>query len=52
MLEPWEEALSIKEKVFPNLLRVFYLNIKLSTTSQGRIITNVGKVPIGLILEI
>lgn len=52
MLEPWEEALSIKERVSPNLLRVFYLNIELSATSQGRIITNVAKVPIELILEI
>lgn len=45
MLEPWEVALSIEERVYPNLVRVFYLNMEISAYMLDGIITNVG-VPI------
>lgn len=45
MLEPWEVALSIEERVYPNLVRVFYWNMEISAYMLDGIITNVG-VPI------
>lgn len=51
MLEPWEEALSIEERVYPNLVRGFYLNIELSAIKLDRIITNHGGVPIKFNIE-
>lgn len=38
LLEPWEKALSIEERVYPNLVRVFYLNMKFLATRLDRII--------------
>lgn len=38
--------MSIEEREYPNLVRVFYLNMELSTTRLDRIIINVGGVPI------
>lgn len=32
MLALWETALNIEEKVYPNLVRIFYFNMELSTT--------------------
>ena len=38
--------MNIEEKVYPNLVRVFYSNMKFSTIRLDRIITNVRRVPI------
>ena len=46
ILVQWEEALSIDENVYENLVRVFYSNIELSATRQIKIITSVGGVRI------
>lgn len=46
ILEPWENALSIEEKVYPNLVRIFYSNMELSAIKFDRLVTNVGGVPI------
>lgn len=44
LLEPWEKALSIEEKVYPNLVRIFYSNMELSAIKFDRLVTNVGGV--------
>lgn len=46
ILEPWENALSIEEKVYPNLVRIFYSNMELSAIKFDRLVTNVRGVPI------
>lgn len=38
----WDNMLSIKDMVYPNLVKVLYSNMELSASRQGRIITNVG----------
>lgn len=38
----WDNMLSIKDMVYPNLVKVLYSNMELSASGQGRIITNVG----------
>lgn len=42
----WESVLSIEEYVYPNLVKAFYSNIELSVTTQDKIVTNVGGVPV------
>lgn len=44
LLEPWEKALSIEEKVYQNLVRIFYSNMELSAIKFDRLVTNVGGV--------
>lgn len=51
MLLPWESALDLDERVYPNLVRVFYLNIEISTNRLDRIVTYVGGVPIEFDVE-
>ena len=46
MLLPWESALNLDEQVYPNLVRVFYSNIKIFANRLDWIITYVGGVPI------
>lgn len=46
MLESWEDALSIEERVCPNLVRVFYSNMELSPSRLDRILINIGGVSI------
>ena len=46
MLLSWEPALDLDEQVYPNLVNVFYSNMKISATRIDRIITHVGGVPI------
>lgn len=36
MLESYEDGLVIEERVYPNLVRVFYSNIVLSDTRENR----------------
>lgn len=42
----WENALSIEKYLYPNLIKVFYSNMKLFTTQLDRIVTNRRGVPI------
>ena len=51
MLAPWETALNLKEKVYPNLVRIFYSNMELSTTRLDRLVTYVGGVSIEFTVE-
>ena len=51
MLAPWETALNIEEKVYPNLVRIFYFNMELSATRLDRLVTYVGGVPIEFTVE-
>ena len=51
MLLPWESALDLHERVYTNLVRVFYLNIEISANRLDRIITHVGGVPIEFDVE-
>ena len=39
MLQPWELAIDFDDRVYPNLVRVFYLNIKIFATRLDRIVT-------------
>ena len=40
----WINALVIKENVYPNLVKVFYLNMDIFEEKKNRVITNVGGV--------
>ena len=51
MLVQWENALNLEEKVYPNLVRIFYSNMELSATRLDRLVTYVGSVPIEFIVE-
>lgn len=46
MLQPWEAAIDLDDRVYPNLVRVFYSNMEISDTRPNRIVTQVGRVPI------
>ncbi|KAH9801181.1 hypothetical protein KPL71_000929 [Citrus sinensis] len=46
MLQPWEAAIDLDNRVYPNLVRVFYLNMEIFNTRPNRIVTQVGRVPI------
>ncbi|KAH9715535.1 Integrase catalytic domain-containing protein [Citrus sinensis] len=46
MLQPWEFAIDFDDRVYPNLVRVFYSNMEISATRLNRIVTQVGGVPI------
>ena len=46
MLSHWNEALSIDEHVYENLVRVFYSNMELSSSRRVEIFTSVGRVRI------
>ena len=46
ILKQWDEALGIEERVYENLARVFYSNMKLSVTGKDRVVTHVGGVRI------
>ncbi|KAH9650254.1 hypothetical protein KPL70_026300 [Citrus sinensis] len=46
MLQPWESGIDFDDRVYPNLVRVFYLNMEISDTRPNRIVTQVGRVPI------
>lgn len=46
MLGQWDVALSIEERVYENLVRVFYSNIELSVTQTDRVVTQVAGIRI------
>ncbi|KAH9685791.1 hypothetical protein KPL70_014095 [Citrus sinensis] len=46
MLQPWEAAIDLDDRVYPNLVRVFYSHMEISDTCPNRIVTQVGRVPI------
>ena len=46
MLQPWESAIDFDDQVYPNLVRVFYSNMEISTTRLDRIVTQVSGVDI------
>ncbi|KAH9687357.1 hypothetical protein KPL70_014742 [Citrus sinensis] len=46
MLQPWEPAINLDDRVYPNLVRVFYSNMEISDTRPNRIVTQVSRVPI------
>ena len=46
MLRQWDEALGIEERIFENLVRVFYCNMEISTNRKDRVVTHVGGVRI------
>ncbi|KAH9649211.1 hypothetical protein KPL70_025897 [Citrus sinensis] len=46
MLQPWEPAIDLDDRVYPNLVRVFYSNMEISDTRPNRIVTQVSRVPI------
>ena len=48
-LRQWDEALGIEERVYENLVRVFYFNMELSFTQNDRVMTHVGGVRSSLI---
>ena len=39
MLQPWESAIDFDDRVYPNLVRVFYSNMEISATRLDRIVT-------------
>ena len=41
MLRQWDKALGIKERVFENLVRVFYCNMEISVNRKDKVITHV-----------
>ena len=51
MLVQWENALNLEEKVYPNLVRIFYSNMELSATRLDRLVTYVRGVPIEFTIE-
>ena len=51
MLQPWESAIDFDDRVYPNLVRVFYSNMEISATRLDRMVTQVGGVPIKLDIE-
>ena len=46
MLQPWESTIDFDDRVYPNLVRVFYPNMEISATRLDRIVTQVGEVHI------
>ena len=46
MLRQWDEALGIEERIFENLVRVFYCNMEISANRKDRVVTHVGGVRI------
>ena len=46
MLQPWESTIDFDDRVYPNLVCVFYSNMEISATRLDRIVTQVGGVPI------
>ena len=46
MLYPWESAIDFDDRVYPNLVQVFYSNMEISAIRLDRIITHVGGVHI------
>ncbi|KAH9724959.1 hypothetical protein KPL70_007685 [Citrus sinensis] len=51
MLLPSESALDFDDRVYPNLIRVFYSNIAISATRLDRMVTHVGGVLIEFDIE-
>ncbi|KAH9743958.1 hypothetical protein KPL70_003484 [Citrus sinensis] len=51
MLRPWESAIDFDDRVYPNLVRVFYSNMEISETRLDRIVTQVGGVLIEFDVE-
>ena len=48
----WTNALVLKEQYYPNLVKVFYLNMLISSQTTNRIITSVGGFLLSLMLLI
>ena len=46
MLQHWEPTIDFDDRVYPNLVRVFYSNMEIFATRLDRIITQVGGVHI------
>ena len=46
MLRQWDEALGIEERVYENLVKVFYCNIEILVNRKDRVVTHVGGVRI------
>ena len=42
----WSNALNIAENAYPNLVKVFFSNMDISTKKQNRVITSVAGIPI------
>ena len=42
----WSNALNIAENAYPNLVKVFFSNMDISTEKQNRVITSVAGIPI------
>ena len=51
MLASRENALNIEEKVYPNLVRIFYSNMDLSATRLDKLITYVGGLHVAFTVE-
>ena len=41
MLRQWDEVLGIEERVYENLVRVFYSNMEISDNRKDRVVTHV-----------
>ncbi|KAH9725564.1 hypothetical protein KPL70_007924 [Citrus sinensis] len=52
MLHPWESAIDFDDRVYPNLVRVFYSNMEIFETRLDRIVTQVGGVHIEFDVEL
>ena len=46
MLRQWDEALGIEERIYENLVKVFYCNMEISVNRKDRVVTHVGGVRI------
>ena len=46
MLRQWDEALGIEERVYENLVKVFYCNMEISVNRKDKVVTHVGGVRI------
>ena len=51
MLLPWESTIDFYDRVYPNLVRVFYSNMEIYATQLDRIVTHVGGIPIEFDVE-
>ena len=51
MLLPWESSIDFDDRVYPNIVRVFYSNMKIFTTRLDKIVTHIGGVPIEFNVE-
>ena len=49
---PWESAIDFDDKVYPNLVGVFYSNMELSETRLDKIVSHIGGVPIEFDVEL